>query len=290
MEGETAGAALLEATISGEEIALLREHLRHLPLPKVLYALFESDGYLVHSDEFVNAVGGLLPAESATALRFLFDVLSHSIEAAPMESIGAVGGAATVVLTSRVLTAALSTLCEGDHGDITRSIFKTFDTDHNGTLELGEVRHYLDAVFRTTLRLNVPLGARVALTDAGAHSAKADAAAEHFAARMFATIDADASGAISQAEFRSWLDGANAGAGGSTAGAPPTIVVPPPRPPRASIQPPPPQPPPRKPASKHPEIDAAMASALDAASRAADASVAEETGAEEMEAGPQAAK
>jgi Ca2+-binding EF-hand superfamily protein len=243
-------------TISGEEIALLREHLRHLPLPKVLHALFAVNGYLVHAEDFIAIVGGLLPAESATALRFLFDVLSHSIEAAPMESIGAAGGAATPVLTRRVLTAALSTLCEGDHLDITRSVFQSFDTDRNGTLERGEVRHYLDAVFRTTLRLNVAPGERVALADAGAHSTKADAAAEHFAARMFATIDADASGAISQDEFRSWLDGANA-AGASTAGAtsakpggggaPVSIVVPPPRPPRASVHSPPPVPPPQKP-------------------------------------------
>ena len=81
-------------TISGDEIALFRDLLRNAALPTVVDALFaQSDaprrveagardpGDGVVCADFVEIVGGLLPAASSAALAFFFDVVLRCADA-----------------------------------------------------------------------------------------------------------------------------------------------------------------------------------------------------------------
>ena len=81
----------------------------------------------------MRTLGALFSVERNVAARsvaFLFETIAHAA--------GAGQRAAEVPRTT--VTAALSTLCGGKSSDIVDAVFAAFDTDGNGTLELGEVQ------------------------------------------------------------------------------------------------------------------------------------------------------
>ena len=189
------------------QIAMLRNELQPIALPALLDALFGKGGGAggeVKRSTFMRALGEKLdPASRVThnTVTFLWHTMAHAAGVADAAAIG-----------RDAMVAALSTLCLGDYGAIAACVFAVFDSDHNGTLELNEIRRYLHVV----LLLHISLASEVSEGgDAGdavlstaaldAHSAKAQRLAKAVIETQFAAIDVDNSGTITSAEFEQWL-------------------------------------------------------------------------------------
>ena len=189
-----AAALTTETTASLKSVGAMKNALANVNLFEVELALFPNGARVVSHAMFCDSMSTLMGDSSGVhhkTLSYLFGALV-TIESSPV----------IPNVSIEVVVAALSTICLGNHEDVTKAVYSVFDTERSNTLSKDEVSRFLHVIFELTFRLREC----DALYDGvNQHAERAERLSSALAVQMFDSIDLDHSGAVDRGEFQAWL-------------------------------------------------------------------------------------